>query len=126
MRFKIRQIAFLCILLFCSDIGEKIIPHSHKEIEGIVIPDFSTLPDSTSNSNDGNKGESIHANLYLISEGNTLSSSIVSELGILWSNVTIKSKPGILIARLSNYNKTADLLLYIIRNYSSKSPPFNN
>ena len=126
MKFKIRQIAFLCILLFCSVIGEKIIPHSHKEIEGIVIPDFSTLPDSTSNSNDGNKGESIHANLYLISEGNTLSSSIVPELGILWSNVTKQSVPNTLVTTFFIRNKTANLFLCIIRNYSSKSPPINN
>jgi len=126
MKFKIKQIAFLLLLIFCSIIIEKIIPHSHKEIGEMVIPDFSTSHDSTSNNNDKNEGESIHSNLYLISEGNTLSSSIVSVLGLLWSNVIKQSVPITLVTTSYIRNKTTNLFLCIIRNYSSKSPPINN
>jgi hypothetical protein len=125
---KDKYIAFFLLILFCGIVVERIIPHSHIEKNGIVIPNFSQNKED-GHHNEEENSEKIHNSFYQLETfDSNLSCCYFSIQFFLYKNKEIQLELKNQLCK-KNYNilpKILNSILFIIHLYSTKAPPFFN
>ncbi len=122
MRPYPQHIALLLLAIILGLIAERSIPHSHVQVEGRVVPDFTQSEDTH---NEEQESEHLHASHYL---GQHLSLDCTTEEihTLKHEDVLHIVLPEAPIHR--DYNvlpKALNTLLRILHHYSSKAPPLS-
>jgi hypothetical protein len=122
---KNKYITFFLLILFCGIVIERIIPHSHIEKEGIVIPDFSKNKEDVHHNEDENS-EKIHNSFYQLATFDNDVTCYFSIQLFLYQEIQLELKNQLCKKDYNILPKILNSILFIIHLYSAKAPPFFN
>ncbi len=124
MKDQIKHIALFLLVVFLTIVTERTIPHTHELIGAL------NLSHSFAKQHPSRKGHNaeryFHSSCFLCTNGQTTLSDSSFELQFLSSNFALKKCQFIRITYSYGLENIITFSHYLIRNYSTKSPPFYN
>ena len=125
MKNQAKHIALFLLVVFLTIITERTIPHTHELVGELILShSFAKQHHSSSKSQDAERY--FHSSCFLCSNGATTLSDCSFELQFLNANFALKKWQFIIMTYSFEFKNIIKISHYLIRNYSTKSPPFYN
>ena len=120
MNKKRGHIVFLLLSIFLTVLAEKVIPHSHTEENGIVVPDWDNKHEESQEEHDS---EELHSSFYQLSTFDySLGKTDIRHIVLLvFIQQKVEELP--IIPDYNILSKIINSILFLVHTSSSKAPP---